>query len=624
MTLPTVLFEVYLNGSWVDLSSRVELKQHTVSITRGRDNEQGEVSPATAELHLSNDDGALTEGNPSSPYYPYWRRWVQCRLSVGGVRRITGWAQSIVASGWIDEAAAVAMASVSIIDIKGIMALSPNLDPWATELISELSPLYWWQLDDIEGSTRAAPSAGSRTLDVSTYIGSAATVTVEDLIAFGETSIDTVETASGVGFTPEEGDADVDEDGAFATLVSSGTLTGLPTLTTGITVLVVYVPPPKDQLYVESLWQIRVGSLVLDIERWNGRRLMLQQYSSNGETHASLDNFFTLGKPMLIAVTITTTQIRVLGTDLSIGRVVADRISLDGSTIYLGGGPTEPRVLGGGLVVPAFAPAVGVFSNLAILPTTLTDSQYLSLRGRVLGDGSASAVSWVQRASSYADVATSVQNLGTNRPCRRPALKGSNPAAVGDGVAAAIGSTFAVTAGGVPALASPSYLPVSVSLSMSAVDPDSLSWAADPALYVTQVSDSDTGKVLAKRAGFPLSEVAIDPLMSTADMAYLATGLIAGADVSGGPRLSGLVIDMLSADLSTLTVGHALASEIRPRVILTGAPTQTPSTQWPVTVEGTEETIGFDEWTLALNTAPDPRIVLDDSVAVLNTYRLGL
>ncbi|WP_331719532.1 LamG domain-containing protein (plasmid) [Streptomyces sp. NBC_01259] len=65
---------------WTDISRRVDLMQG-VTITRGASDELSEIQPGTATLTLDNADGALTPGNPSSPFAPYVRRNAPIRIS---------------------------------------------------------------------------------------------------------------------------------------------------------------------------------------------------------------------------------------------------------------------------------------------------------------------------------------------------------------------------------------------------------------------------------------------------------------------------------------------------------------------------------------------------------------
>lgn len=67
--------------TWTDITQRADVGQG-VTITRGAADELSETQPGTATLVLDNADGALTPGNPNSPYYPFVRRNAPIRVSV--------------------------------------------------------------------------------------------------------------------------------------------------------------------------------------------------------------------------------------------------------------------------------------------------------------------------------------------------------------------------------------------------------------------------------------------------------------------------------------------------------------------------------------------------------------
>lgn len=66
--------------TWTDISERVDLVRG-VTISRGASDELSETQPGTATLTLDNLDGALTPGNPNSPFFPFVRRGAPIRIS---------------------------------------------------------------------------------------------------------------------------------------------------------------------------------------------------------------------------------------------------------------------------------------------------------------------------------------------------------------------------------------------------------------------------------------------------------------------------------------------------------------------------------------------------------------
>ncbi|TXS36921.1 LamG domain-containing protein [Streptomyces sp. OR43] len=68
------------NIVWTDITRRVDQVQG-VRIDRGASDELSETQPGSATMRLDNLDGALTPGNPDSPYAPHVRRNAPIRIS---------------------------------------------------------------------------------------------------------------------------------------------------------------------------------------------------------------------------------------------------------------------------------------------------------------------------------------------------------------------------------------------------------------------------------------------------------------------------------------------------------------------------------------------------------------
>lgn len=69
-------------SAWVDITSKVRWKDTTTSIQRGRQDESGNVTPATLTVTLDNADGRFLPDNTSSPLYPNWTYPLWIRVSV--------------------------------------------------------------------------------------------------------------------------------------------------------------------------------------------------------------------------------------------------------------------------------------------------------------------------------------------------------------------------------------------------------------------------------------------------------------------------------------------------------------------------------------------------------------
>ncbi len=69
----------YLNGVATDITRYVLVPPRggQINSARGRQTELAQMDPSRMSLVLENRDGRFTPGNPSSPYYPYWRQGVR-------------------------------------------------------------------------------------------------------------------------------------------------------------------------------------------------------------------------------------------------------------------------------------------------------------------------------------------------------------------------------------------------------------------------------------------------------------------------------------------------------------------------------------------------------------------
>lgn len=76
--------------TWTDITTRVEVEEQGVTITRGASDELSEAQPGTATLLLDNQDGAVTPGNSLSPYSPYVRKLAPIRISVAVMPTLSG------------------------------------------------------------------------------------------------------------------------------------------------------------------------------------------------------------------------------------------------------------------------------------------------------------------------------------------------------------------------------------------------------------------------------------------------------------------------------------------------------------------------------------------------------
>lgn len=598
-TNPTITVELQINGTWTDVSSWVDVGDGgaAVVVTRGRENEQSESQPGVCTFSLTNDDGRFSLDLPAGAYYPHFKRWIGARVTISGKRRFTGYVSNVETT-LDDETGLHSHSAITCTDTLGIQAMSPVTASWADQLISDLNPLYWWKLNDADSSTFAAAAAGGLPLVATLGSAGSGAHPISDLLQFGADGPAALEADTQASFTPNS-------DGGYAYLVSSGgTLTGLPTLSSGITILALYTRKNPNNTGVEIV-QLKVGTLRVDISD-QANALVIQSYNSSPVrgANSSVAGYFVNDQTYLIAVSITDTTVSVIGTAASFTRPAGDRVDLNGSTVYLGSGPNWTTSM------------VGLASHVAIVPGVLSSAAVDALRVNLLG-GFGLTSAWLNRSLDAAGIAGSA-TVTRDRQMKRPALKGANPAEIGNTLAKACGGVYLAARDGTPTWLDPTYCPAWVAIPFDHIDPD-VSRAPDDSLSYSEISVD--GTPTASTGGFPKTELDIPGLLPEVDRAHYIQYLKNSADVSAQARFSQMTIDLLPLDATT-TAAY-LDLDVRSRILPTSSPAQFPSGQ-VLTIEGSTETATKSSWTLAFNTAPDPRFVLGDSVAGVlgSNYRL--
>lgn len=80
-TILPITVELDINGTWTNVSTDVYEKDE-ITITRGRQAENGEIVPTTCNFTLRNETGTYSPKNPRSPYYGHIGRNTPVRVSV--------------------------------------------------------------------------------------------------------------------------------------------------------------------------------------------------------------------------------------------------------------------------------------------------------------------------------------------------------------------------------------------------------------------------------------------------------------------------------------------------------------------------------------------------------------
>ena len=150
--------------SWTDISAYVRTADGTkVKINRGRRNDSGSVSPATATFDLNNADGRFCTQLPTSPYYPLLAVNTPVRLSVstdsGGSwsTRFSGYLSGLPTS-WRGPGGSDSWVSVTADSIIRRLAEEPSRTPMrgTAPNLALGRCIEYWPMEDLKTATQAA------------------------------------------------------------------------------------------------------------------------------------------------------------------------------------------------------------------------------------------------------------------------------------------------------------------------------------------------------------------------------------------------------------------------------------------------------------------------------------
>lgn len=151
-----VTFELYVDGSWVDITTDVLVRDGAI-ITRGRSDEGTRTDPSKCRFSIQNAHGKYSPRNPMSPYYMKIGRNTPVRVSVGGdirfVGEISSWPPKWDVSGkdvWVPVEASGILRRLSqgsavigspmyrgrVFDTEGLIAYWPFEDEAGAEVIA--------------------------------------------------------------------------------------------------------------------------------------------------------------------------------------------------------------------------------------------------------------------------------------------------------------------------------------------------------------------------------------------------------------------------------------------------------------------------------------------------------
>ncbi|MDQ7991202.1 MAG: hypothetical protein AAGC63_00320 [Propionicimonas sp.] len=512
ITPNSVLVQFWKDGAWEDISSYVRLDMEPILIRRGRTSENGRVDPGRCTFVLDNADGRFSEQSTTSPYTGWWKKWAPLRVQVNGKLSYRGYLRAFP-TVWRDEESQVhAYARVACVDAMAVLAASPAPLSWGPELIEDLSPSYWWKLDDAQGSLLAAPAVvGTDPLRPMEFTDSAR-------LRFGGSMPDTASVDSVLTLEPRT-------DSYPGLSVSTS-------LSPPFTILAVHNRTEGDDFAgALSSWarglRLSSSSGIIDLRRPKGTSdLRLESWVDIPELwtmqgSATLPGVCLIDEPILIALVFTTA---------SVTAYAAGNFATIPFTIYSAS-------------LDLIGDTAGAWSNLAVVPSAMSAAQVEQLQSKVVGSGALPVSDWLQRAVDAAGVAATVQVLGYDRPMLRPDLKGSTPAAIGDDLADAAGAMWvADRASGAPTWIDHRYVAATVHVDAAQLRPSDLQWGSDDSLYVTGAEID--GKVVAERADWPKVNAAVSELLPEPQRTHRAHWVAYSGDVVSGARLSGVRLDL--------------------------------------------------------------------------------
>jgi len=191
--------------TWTDITSRA-IYDSTSSIldtTRGRSYELTGPESGTTTIWLNNSDGALTPGNPNSPYYPNV-------LPQTPIQVIATWnsQQYALAYGYVDkwpqtfgqDSPQWGMTNVSASDAMGVLSNLSMYSAYDSEVLLD-APYAYWPLGDTYGEANGLPflNLGSQVSNLKPMVGEDSPVTATVTLQTGLTLNLQGDTGSGIG-----------------------------------------------------------------------------------------------------------------------------------------------------------------------------------------------------------------------------------------------------------------------------------------------------------------------------------------------------------------------------------------------------------------------------------------
>lgn len=157
-----VVVEINLNGSWVDITTDV-LVRDGINISRGLRDEASRADASKCSLSIKNNDGKYSPRNPRSPYFGLLTRNTPIRVSAEGsvrfIGEISAWPSRWDVSGndvWVPIDASGITRRLG----QGAEALRSALYRGLTNSSISSSVVAYWPCEDANGSSRISSGIG--------------------------------------------------------------------------------------------------------------------------------------------------------------------------------------------------------------------------------------------------------------------------------------------------------------------------------------------------------------------------------------------------------------------------------------------------------------------------------
>lgn len=554
-------------GFWIDVSAWA--LHSDISVQSGRDNEAGDPVPVgTATVRLVNDDGRFSPDLPSSAYYPnvVAGRFIRLSVKIGAswYVRHYGTIQSWVVT-WPDgdQTGLHATTTVNSSDVFGSLPSYTLRDAASEVLRSRENLAHHWALRDTESPV--LPTAGTVTLTTPGTLGWAAG-----------------------GLLPmDEGDAQHVQlrAGASGITLTSGALNIAPPYRI---LLVIMDSPAADTTVISSL----PGGHSIRYINGAGFDIFPEQ---PGE----VDPY---SYPCLLSLTVPDTGVATLD--------VLDETGFGGFTsLGITLGTLRKIVLNPTLSGGAIYGAAHLAIAQGLGPDVYTTARWL-LGPRLPGTSDSDVLS---QLLDFANAGLTVSGLDPDEAIIPP-LAGRDLADVLGSVVKGLGGRLRDNRDGTLTWVPFADSTTAIALPAGEVD-TSMTWQTDDTSWLSDctVTWPDGTSYTASRPDGKRKSDTIEPVHPTTegDKAYADWLVWTG---SSGARLPAAPFDASTlSDADAVTLASA---KVGSRVTLSNLPQQMPSTL-TCTVEGIDETIAANDWTMTFKLSPDVYsrlFILDDPV----------